>query len=203
MCVCGFVCVFVPFFVFVCGSNDRYVVETLSLPKSKLQKLQKHWSLGQGLSTVFLAAKHPLLFAEVHWTSLAAGRTTSSPWLDYLPLAAGVNIGLPLPAGVKRHLHTWHCRGQPLWHWSLPPMDIGFQCWGNNPWFCCALCFGKVSSCCCALSKAQRNFSSQQKWVCAAIINHYYQSKDLNIIKRLSHLGSPWPCLTNSRVCKL
>ena len=53
-----------------------------------------------------LAAKHPLLFAGVHWTSLAAGRTTLTTWLDCHPLAAGVNIGLPLPAGVKQHLHT-------------------------------------------------------------------------------------------------
>ena len=110
-----------------------------------------------------LAAKHPLLFAGVHWTSLAAGRTTSSTWLDYLPLAAGVNIGLPLPAGVKQHLHTWHCRGQPLWHWSFPPMDIGFQCWGDNPWFCCALRVGKISSCCCALSIGTEEFALLSK----------------------------------------
>ena len=165
MCVCGFV----RFFVFVCGSSDRYLKHFLC----QSQNCRNCRSIGaweQGHLCFFLyddcacsvlAAKHPPLFAEVHWTSLAAGRTTSPqalgwtaiPWqqgstLDYpcqrgssgicIPDIAGDN---PCDIGPPSHGHWISMLGRQslvvLWK--------------------CALRVGKISSCCCALSKALRN----------------------------------------------
>ena len=48
-----------------------------------------------------LAAKHPLLFAEVHWTSLAAGRTTSPQALGWtaIPWQQGSTLDYPCQRG--------------------------------------------------------------------------------------------------------
>ena len=48
-----------------------------------------------------LAAKHPLLFAEVHWTSLAAGRTTSPQALGWtaFPWQQGSTLDYPCQRG--------------------------------------------------------------------------------------------------------
>ena len=48
-----------------------------------------------------LAAKHPLLFAGVHWTSLAAGRTTSPQALGWtaFPWQQGSTLDYPCQRG--------------------------------------------------------------------------------------------------------
>ena len=97
-----------------------------------------------------LAAKHPLLFAGVHWTSLAAGRTTSPQALGWtaIPWQQGSTLDYPCQRGSSSICIPDIAGDNPCDIGPFPPMDIGFQCWGDNPWWCCAPRVGKVSSCC-------------------------------------------------------